>query len=742
MKHLFKYILTISAALSFSVFAQAQVTAGYKNENGVSTGKSVTGPNSDGTYTVSLETFATGTSTVTKTSTPVDVIMLLDVSGSMEQPKGTTTQLSNNTNISYNTVNNSDVTYFYRDDDGDFDKIYTEVRNNRYYLYYDYGAGRVYLTNNGGSSYRPNGATSADQTIFSTSNSRVVCTAKESRMDALKPAVKAFINSIAYNASHYADSTERVDHINNRISLIQFSASSSSYTKTLCNLTTVEGNVATLEGYVNGLTSGGGTYTAGGWSLVTNQLSNTDANSNIVVVMFTDGDPSDGYTAIGSSDGGSTNAYRAKNSYNAQVFTVGLFTKSPMPNDPTWQYLNYISSNYPTATGSASSMNPGSGGSDQGFYKDASGDVDLTKIFQDISGSIGGSEKEIGTDTQIRDMVTSSFTVPSGTASALTVEVWKVDRASQKWVKESTNPTGITAKIGKKTYPGELDGEGQPVQRDTVGVTGFDFSKDDTTEGAGDGNWVGIRYDNSTTPATQFYAGRKLVISFKVREVNGATGGIGTATNTAESGVYVKKEDGTYENVNAYEVPHTTLPVTIKITKTGLRHGESATFQIFKIAPKRDTLVSVITGQRDSVVMRYNPIGKPLPNEHAYTPKPTDDAHDILEGKGWDKWSKVILTNKGADKVAVTKTLVSLDPNWVYMVTEDDWSWSYTTTGTGEYQTTSTVEINPFKFNNTEKTGVPKHAEAVTINHFGYTIPSGEFQGKQEEHYHSSKTKL
>ena len=757
MKNIFKYIIILTATLFASTLAQAQVTAGYKNQNGVSTGKSVSGPNSDGTYTVTLETFATGTSTVTKTSTPVDVVLVLDVSGSMSFPKGTTTQISNNTQISYDTVANSDVSYFYRHNFGDsweYVKIYTEEYNGRYYLYYDYGSNvssnrKQYITSSGTSSSRPStgwpdyyNITSPTQTIFTVSNNRPVVTAKESRMDALKPAVKSFIQSISYNAGHYKDSTDRDDHLDNRLSIIKFS--DANITQALCDLTTVEGNESTLEAYVDGLVPGGGTSAGTGLELANTQLSNAAANSAKVVVFFTDGEPTVNYAAIGNTNNGGNHAYRAKHTYEASVFSIGLFTTSPSTTSNTWKFLNYVSSNYPNATATGNNyttMNAGTGGSDQGFYKDASGDVDLTSIFNDISGSIGGSEEEIGTDTQIRDMVTSSFTVPTGTASALTVEVWKVDRNTQNWVKVSTNPTGITATIGKKTYPDELDGEGQPVKRDTVGVTGFDFSKGDTTEGAGDGNWVGIRYDNSTSPATPYYAGRKLVISFKVKEVDGATGGIGTAPNTAESGVYVKKEDGTYENVNPYEVPHTTLPVTIKITKNGLRHGESATFQIFKIAPKRDTLVSV-TGLRDSVVMRYNPIGKPLPNEKEYAPQPGDDAHDILEGKGWEKWSKVILTNKGADKEAVTKILISLDPSWVYMVTEDDWSWSYTTTGTGEYQTTSTVEINPFRFTNTEKTGVPKHAEAVTINHFGYTIPSGEFKGKQEEHYKSSKTKF
>ena len=81
------------------------------------------------------------------------------------------------------------------------------------------------------------------------------------------------------------------------------------------------------------------------------------------------------------------------------------------------------------------------------------------------------------------------------------------------------------------------------------------------------------------------------------------------------------------------------------------------------------------------------------------------------------------------------------------MVLEDDWGWAYDMSGNNAVDpttgatTTSMVELNPFSFHNTEKTDVPKHAEAVTINHFGYTIRGGAFDGKQEEHYKSSKVK-
>lgn len=768
MKHTFKYILMVLGLLVSSMSIQAQqVINNYKPGGGVSTGKSVT-DNGDGTYKITLETFATGTSSTSTESKPVDVVLVLDVSGSMENPKGTMTQVSNNTNISYNTIANSSNSYFYRITIGNsyhYMKLYPEIVEDwlgrtYYRLYYDYGSNiesnrKQYI----GDYY----ATSASETIFQTNNNRRVYTAKESRLEALKDAVKSFIKTIEHNSLYYKDDTPKNwdddeprptdEVVDNRISIIKFS--DSDITEAICNLTTVVGNVSTLERDIDGLKSGGGTSAGSGMNLANTQLADYGrTNANKVVVFFTDGVPTDYYAAIGRNNNGGTNAYRAKNTHKASVFSVGLFTESPKTNDDTWKYLNYVSSNYPNATVNNGTMNAGTDGSDKGFYKDASGDVELTSIFQDIATSAGQSDETIGASSQIRDVVTSSFTVPSGTASGLKVSVWTVDEDGNDWTLEVKNPSSVDAGFTKRSYVEN----GSTVQKDSLVVTGFDFTKDDTkdsngfTTRANAGNWVGLRYKSKNE---SFYAGRKLVIEFNVKPNGDATGGVGTATNTSASGVYIQKTDENgnkyYDNINAYEIPHTTLPVNIKITKDGLRHGESATFQIFRIGPKMvvvkdkdgNPIKSKVDPAKDSLVIDYNAIGKPKPNEHEFDDDggelDPNNYHDYLEGTGWEKWSKVILTNKGADKAEVSKTLLSLDPNWVYLVSEDDWGWAYTVTGTGQVQTTATVELNPFKFTNTEKTGIVKHAEAVSINHFGYTISEGEFKDKQEEHYKSSK---
>lgn len=370
--------------------------------------------------------------------------------------------------------------------------------------------------------------------------------------------------------------------------------------------------------------------------------------------------------------------------------------------------MDYISSNFPDGQASATNTFTCTGNrASSDYYKDAN-ETDLTDIFESIAQSSGGSAETIGSSTEVRDVVTSSFTLPEGAdADDIEVAVYKISSDGTSWTEDTSYDTsGISPVVG-------TNAEGNS----TVTVKGFDYSMDDTTKGAGDGNWVGIRYDSGNH---QFYAGRKTVISFKIIVNDGdnpVTGG-GTETNTADSGVYVLI-DGEYVCVNHYTKPATTLSVTIVINKTGLRHGESATFEIGRCRPKNwDESKSL---EDNIAAIEYNAIGKPVPS--------------LAADADWGNWSKVILTNKGADNALVTRTLVALDPYWVYKVEEDDWGWAYDLTGTATYSNTSEIAINPFNFTNKEKEAVVKHAEAVTINHFA-TSASGT---AKEEHYSSSK---
>ena len=744
MKNIFKFITLGIALLAGTVAANAQTT--WNKEGGVATAKNVSEPDENGLYTITLETYATGESSITETGIPVDIVLVLDVSGSMSESM-TSYSYTARDSQGYSYDNYPYSTLYYKHTDGNYYAVQTYREGNWMSGYRDYAlryyAGNrwYYLSGTGVTTTRPTIYDNEDDIIWTgvlyTRSSNT-----QSKMDALKSAVTAFVNEVHHNSLYDTKGKLRETPLDNQISIVKFAndqyyssessieegnhrdASSDSepsasgtnynYTEVLKQFKDVstDAGVSSLlqqsQGGVNAIVEGGATAAHYGLTKAKYLLDTVkDRESTKVVVFFTDGIPGlrgwDNNFANGAIDAAKDIKKATEDGgYGAIVYTVGVFDNLGQNATRATNYMNYVSSNYPEAE----SMSAPHTGSDQGYYQDAS-EADLTAIFKDIASSASQSDATVNASTQIRDVVSNSFILPEGaSADDVTFYTMDITEDGNGWENKKT-PAGVSASY--KTTTGS-DG----VERKMLSVEGFDFTKDDIKDAEGFttrenmGNFVGERYkpDGST-----FWAGRKLVIEFKVQANGQATGGSGSATNHSDSGVYVYNPDtDTYTNINSYPVPHTTLPMIIKIKKDGLRHGESATFEIHRCEPLKD----------DDGNILYNAIGKPRPDT-------TTDKN----------WSKVILTNKGADGDPVEKVLMALDPNYVYTIIEDDWAWSYTLSGTGTTLTTSEVEVNPFIFHNTEKEGVVKHAEAVSINHFA---TSAEGEATTEE-YHSSKVK-
>lgn len=768
MKNTLKYIAFGIAFLASSFVLNAQPGT-YHFEGGMKTSKKVTGPEG-GYYTIELESFATGETTVTETATPVDIVLVLDVSGSMDESMTNTYNERERLGYTYNSYGNN--TYYYKHTDGNYYAVERWRSNYGYgnrFLRFNVNGTYWYLsgTDTAATTTQPTGTTTGGATIWTG-----VLYEHPTKMEALKDAVGVFIDEVNKNASQ--DSQGNPRNVDNRISIVKFAGLGNNnpgyynndanqyqpsgngnhrnnngynYTEVVTGLTSVlNGGGTSLKNTVNGLIAGGATAANGGMQLAVNIISRipSDRESNKVIVMFTDGSPTyqDGFqnaVARGAID----NARTLKTTYDATVYTIGVFD-----NETTQirNYMTYMSSNYPNAQGPTDDgqYTPGTG-SDQGYYQNAS-DADLNEIFKSIAHASGAADATAGASTQVRDVISNSFIMPEGEAAQITIYTSDITSDGEGW----STPVAAEGVSYEITTVTTSTGE----EHKQLMVTGFDYTKADVVDPDTEftitpGNWVGERYRTATD---KYWAGKKLIISFKIQANDEATGGDGANTNHPDSGVYVQQfnEDGTpvivdgkpvYSRVNQYDVPHTNLPLLIKITKDGLRTGESATFQIMRIRPKVDAEGNYVT----------NAIGKPEPNTHEFDPTPKkpgdpalnpDDPMDYLEGTGWEDWSKVILTNKGADKAKVEKDLYGLDPGWVYIVIEDDWGWAYTLTGSASSMTTSNTEINPFNFHNEPRTvnleGNPivKHAEAVTINHF----ETLEGEGAREEHYKSSKT--
>ena len=671
MKHTFRYIIS-ALALLIPVLAQAQtlqdppIYSNYKIEGGVAMGKTVTAINST-TYKLTLETFVTGKTTIVDETKPVDLILVLDVSSSMTM--------------------------------------------------YDY-------------TYKLEDGTSTTGT----------------RLEALQYAVKRFIKEIAHNDAYREDGTRRKNAagdeivLGNRIQMITFSTANA----TRASFTTFQpafANESSILNAVDNFSTDNGTHPDAGISLANTWLSTSVSekpNSNRVVVVFTDGLPGDTWppsfdVTIGRD--AVNNARTSKITHGATVFTIGLIDYSGMSSTEESRVrnmLSYISSNYPDGSASTRGRNiTFSGNRGEGDFAFDANEKDLGDIFEDVAHASGGSEASVPGESQVVDEVSSSFKIPANyTANNVVVYYRTINLAGDTW--EGSVETTMLNKVilpenfdlnalppSDATYMTDDDKVGVYLHNGKLVILGFDYSRKDSEGADGtdskpyDGWWVGWRDVNKCF-------GRELVIELNIEPINGVTGGDNTNTNTASSGIYIPQYDASgnftgYAPISKYPYPDTDLPINIVIQKDGLKHGESATIQIYR-SPQ------MTTGDD-----RWDPVtGKPKPIAQS-----DDD---------WENFTKVILTNKGEDNETVFKTLLSLDPTYVYKLVEDDWGFGYKLDT--KTITTSQQVKNPFIFTNQLKVTKEdwggknplKHAEAVSINHFGTNA--------HKDNYKSSKTQF
>ena len=762
-------------------FAQTElpdppIYEGYNIAGGVGTKKSVSEtPDANGRYTLTLETFATGKTEVIQRSVPADIVLVLDVSGSMEDDMPGTTTYSYTMNQSWTpnligTGNDGSTDWWYKHSNGQLYQVRRDrsgsMMNYSYRYYITVNNQTYYLSGTGIQTNQPSAA--GANTVFFTG---LLYYQGRSKMAALKQAVEAFVNEVNYNAWHDKDGNELTTPVDHQVSVVKFAADrycdangnqmsepytytgqysdvitpgdhkgaknndSYNYTEVVKSFTDVSTStgVDAVVNSVNKIIEGGATASHFGMTKARYLLETVkNRESSKVVVMFTDGIPGTQGWDSAFANGAITVANTLKKAtdqggYGATVYTIGVFADLGNNATNVHNYMNYVSSNYP----GAESMSTPNTGSDQGYYQDASStSADLTEIFKKIASSASSTVPKIEETTQVVDVVSNSFEVPSTTTvNDIVVYTRAINTAGDTWGSANnltkvdlTKVEGFDPTAAPPATADYMTDEGKVgvyLKDGKLIILGFNYSKADSEGADGStahpyGNWVGFRQANVC-------AGKELVIEFKIEPNPNATGGEGTNTNTTDSGVYVYTEDG-YVNINSYEVPHRDLPINIVIEKSGLRAGESATIQIYRCHQKK------VNG-----VVQYNETtGKPLPEKEIPTvgQDPQDDC-------GWENFTKVILTNTtGMDLAPVTKTLLSLHADYVYLLVEDNWGWAYILDDA--IMSTDEVETNPFRFTNTENPDAVKHAEAAAINHFG----NGYTDEERVKTYKSSKTIL
>lgn len=497
---------------------------------------------------VILEAYATGTKSTTTSKTAADIVLVLDVSGSMGDNNVTVPARYTET---YSVSNES--TYYYVNNGSYSQAYYCSSCGGWYTERHSNGFLGMGASHNGTKLTPKTSAADTDAThtqfYVQSGGGRIT------RMKALQDAVCDFIDSI------HTSSPE------SRIALVKLAGADSenvgndtyysgsttyNYTQVAMNLTTVnEAGTTNLKNMVNSFIAGGAT--SANWAMeharsIIEGVKDNDRQK--VVVMFTDGNPSapgDGGDYNSSvADGAIQAAYnikQIKDSKNraAIVYTIGCFSDSDANDATISKFMNRVSSNYLDAT----SMNNSANQTSTDYYKMVSGELDLSSIFQEISQTMGGSTMTLTETTVLKDVISGAFDLPES-ADESNITVYSV-------------PCTGTAADGTHTWgASNNDGDQYTVtisnDRKSIEVTGFDYSA----------KWVDqYGVEGSTSH------GSKLVVEIPI--VDNETLHGDQPTNAATSGIYPAGSNSYFP----FPVPETYLPYfTIKHIQSGAENTE------------------------------------------------------------------------------------------------------------------------------------------------------------------------
>lgn len=486
----------------------------------------------DGNYSLTLEAYVTNEVTKGSKTTPLDIVLVLDVSGSMAQNTTSYTyEATQETNWSYSDIDSwwADE-YYYKvgesyyevhavwERKGSFPNRYTE-----YSLYYSDDNG---IRHSLGEPARDEDSTILSNTVLYTRRND----GSTSKLSAMKTAVNSFIDQVAENAAGDTSTTE--DNVIHRISIVKFGSdnrdsvgnghnrSGYNYSQVVKDLTEVSSNVQELKSTVNSLDASGATQVNYGLKHAQRVLSGDQQyglggareEAKQVVVVFTDGQPTSGSSWEGGVAADAVNLACDLKDGGVTVYTIGMFEDAdPSDTDGRFnKYMNGVSSNYPNAevtnwrgdrTQDWDDCKLGGRVTEGNYYFAADDAEELENAFSTIADNVSTSKVAAGANTVLSDTLSEFFTFPeglTGSSGGVTVQYAEVKGqdadGSYTWY-EPERLTGVTPVVNADSK--------------TITVEGFDYTDHAVTKTTENGNVT--------------WSGGKLVLTFPIQpDVSGS----------------------------------------------------------------------------------------------------------------------------------------------------------------------------------------------------------------------------
>lgn len=409
------------------------ITASAAENDGTTGGIKTHKEYNEETGYLTLEAYVTGASQTQIVAQPVDIALVLDVSGSMDEDitVGSGTTVLSMLDTKYG---GAEGMYEMRIADAlGVTRWYDMRYRNGVWQYKSILSGWVNLI---GSGYEDN-----------VKNTRIT------KLNALKIATKHFIDSA--NAS--SESTDP-----NQIAIVSYANKAT----TVKELTAVNASGASaLKSAIDSLDANGSTAADYGMQRAKDVLSKSADGHKKVVIMFTDGEPNHGSGFVNSVATDTIKAaYDLKHS-GASVYSVGVFNSSV--NSKVYPYMNLVSSNYPDAQ----SFNASADATVHGYFMTSDNSAGLTNIFQTISQEIGGASVTLTETTVLKDTISDYFNLDESVDDSRKI---KVHTETCTAIDADGNPTAWSNDNNPNQYKADVVGK-------TITVTGFNYSA----------NWVG-----------------------------------------------------------------------------------------------------------------------------------------------------------------------------------------------------------------------------------------------------------
>lgn len=510
----------------------------------------------DGTYTIRMETYATGKVTTSKNQTPTDIVLVLDVSGSMDEDDFPAEESYVGFTKSSNSqaYSNRDNLYVLLDDGATYAKVTVVRSGNRSNRVYTYRASGM----DDATSNRDNGKIPAPYSgrLYTLSSQNIT------RIEGLQNAANAFIDATAAKNAEISD-----PNMQHKISIVKFAGTKNdsigndmywdypyryNYSQIVQRLTTVDNSTASfMKNTINNLQAAGATSADYGLQHASTVLGMSDGQiaddgRNKVVVMFTDGEPNHSSNFSESVAATAINEAKALKDAGVTIYTISVMEGSNPDNTTSNmnRYMNAVSSNYPEAKAvntwgntSWNALDLGERVPEGDYYKVADNADELNNIFDDISSSIGAPAIDLTSAAVVRDVLADGFAFPSS---------WTEDTIKQHITVAVADYLGNDQFGSEHTNDdalGNIDIEINDA-KDTIDVSGFDYEKNYVVDPSKDGD---VKLN-----------GKKLVITITgIEATDAAVTNAAVPTNKETSGIYETAKSE--EAFRTFDVPTTML---------------------------------------------------------------------------------------------------------------------------------------------------------------------------------------